>query len=73
MKTQWSGTFNNVHLNKLSDVEEKSIALLSECDFIDLRRLIFSNLVDKCMFGDRSILSLLPLLCFICDYSFVLI
>ena len=65
IKTQWSGTFNNDHLNKLSNVEEKSIAFLFECDLMDIRHLIFSDLVDKCMFGDRGILSLLPLLCYI--------
>ena len=43
IKTQWSGTFSNEHLSKLSNSKDKSISLLS--DFI-----------DWWMFGNRSIL-----------------
>ena len=56
---------NNEHLNKLSDLDEKSIALISEYGLVDIRCLVFSDLLDKCMFGDIGILSLFPLLCYI--------
>ena len=67
IKTQWSGTFSDKHLEKLFELKEKTVALLSECRLVDIRRLIFSDLIDRCMFGHRGILSLLA------DYSFVLI
>ena len=60
IKTQWSGTFNNDHLNKLFDEEKKSIIFFSECGLMDIQCLIFSNLVYKWTLGDRGILSLLP-------------
>ena len=68
IKTQWSGTFSNEHLDKLFNLEEKSIAFLSKCGLVDIRRLVFSSLVDKCRFGDRGILS--PFLCF-AIYDFI--
>ena len=56
---------SNEHLNKLSDLEEKSITLLSECVLVDIRHLVFSDLLNKCMFGDKGILSLFPFLSYI--------
>ena len=44
---------SNEHLSKLFDLEEKSITFLSKCGLVDIRRLVFSNLVDRCMFGDK--------------------
>ena len=37
IKTRWNDTFNNEPLNKLSDLEEKSITLLFECGLLDIR------------------------------------